>query len=336
MPQRARTPGLASCGWHMGSTAEPPDKNPAVTLMTDTLAAPPGGGAPATNRVLLGVVLTIASVAVFACQDAITKHLSLRYPVPFFLMIRYWAFAAFTLAFAAHAGVSPVSALRANAWVLQIVRAICLMGGMVTAAISLRYLKLVDMHSVFSVSPLIVTALSVPLLGEKVGWRRWVAIAIGFVGVLIILRPGFGVFQPAALITVAGSSMLAMYVVLTRLVAHHDSFITTFVYTAVIGAVGMSFFGAAYFTMPEPIDWLWIAGLCACGIVGHSLLIKSLEAAPASVLQPFNYLMLVFSATVGFIVFSELPDIWTISGAGVIVGSGLFVIWREHRGKKQV
>lgn len=303
--------------------------------MTDTLAAPPGpGGAPASNRVLLGIVLTIASVAVFACQDAITKHLALKYPVPFFLMIRYWVFAAFTLAFAAHSGVTPVSALRANAWILQIVRACCLMGGMVSAAISLRYLKLVDMHSVFSVSPLVVTALSVPLLGEKVGWRRWVAIGVGFLGVLIILRPGFGVFQPAALITIAGASMLAMYVVLTRLVAHHDSFITTFVYTAVVGAFGMSFFGAAYFTVPDAIDWVWIAGLCACGIIGHSLLIKSLEAAPASVLQPFNYLILVFSATVGFIVFAELPDMWTVSGAAVIASSGLFVIWREHRGKK--
>ena len=286
-------------------------------------------------QALLGIVLLILSIVVFTTQDTVTKHLALHYPVPFFLMIRYWAFAAFAMALAQKSSGSVITASRSKRPVLQILRAIILVVEMGIFAWSLRYLQLVDAHSIFAVYPLMTTALAVPFLREKIGWRRWVAVSLGFVGVLIILRPGMTVFQPAAIIPLIGALGFAFYAILTKMVSRQDPFPTTFMYTAVVGAIAISFVGPFYLADPTPSDWGWIGVLCLTGITGHFLLIKALEYTPASTLQPFNYLLIVGAAIMGFLAFGELPDLYTIIGASIIVSSGLFVIWREQRRKSR-
>lgn len=301
------------------------------------MSEPLAGQPPARRRtteerfVLIGIILSIAASATFASQDAITKHLVQSYPAPFFLMVRYWVFTAFATAVALRAsGGSLTAAASTRSPVLQIMRGLVLVAAVIFFALGLRSLKLVEMHAVFGIGPLLVTALSLPLLGERVGWRRWGAVGVGFIGLLVILRPGFGVFQTAAVFPILAALSTSFYVVLTRRVSRHDDFATTYLYTALVGAVAMTLAGAVQWASPSPVDWLWIGVLCVTSVSGHFLLIKSLEFAPASVLQPFSYLLLVFAATLGFIVYGELPDAWTLVGAGIVIASGLFVIWREH------
>ncbi|MBZ0216909.1 MAG: DMT family transporter [Fimbriimonadaceae bacterium] len=291
---------------------------------------------PDQSKAMLGIGLLLMSIVVFTTQDTITKHLAQNYPVPFFLMIRYWAFALFATALAQRSSGSLITASRSKRPLFQILRALILVAEMGIFAWGLRFLKLADAHSIFAVYPLMTTALAVPFLGERIGWRRWLAVVIGFLGVLIILRPGLSVFQPASIIPLIGALGFAFYAILTRIVSHHDPFSTTLFFTAVFGAIAISAIGPFYMASPTLADWGWIGLLCLTGIAGHYMLIKALEFTPASTLQPFNYLLIVGAAIMGFLVFGEIPDFYTIVGAAIIVSSGLFVAWREQvREKKQ-
>jgi drug/metabolite transporter (DMT)-like permease len=296
----------------------------------------PATVAPAADRHLLGITLAVVGVLMFATQDAITKYLVQLYPVPFLVMIRYWAFALFALALARHQSGSMRRVAATNARFVQIARGVILVVEMALMALAFRYLKLAEVHALFASAPLIATALAVPLLGERVGWRRWMAVGAGFLGVLVILRPGLGVFQPANLIAILAAALFAVYVVLTRRVSRTDRSGATLFYTAVVGAAVVSSVGPFYWSSLTPAHWAWLALLCAMGVTGHFLVIKSLEYAPASVLQPFNYLMLVWASVMGFLLFAEVPDLATVIGGAIVVGSGLYVIWRERRLKPAV
>lgn len=295
--------------------------------MSDHLSANP---AARGNHLFHGIAFMVSAVTVFAMQDAITKHLALSYPAPFFLMIRYWAFALFAAGLAVRAKQPTLDIAVARAPYQQIARALLLYFAMIVFALGVRELKLADTHAVLAVMPLIVTALSAPMLGERVGWRRWLAVTVGFAGVLVILRPGIGVFQPAAIYPIVCAVMLALYTVLTRRVSRHDSFLTTFFYTGVVGAAAATSIGFFYWSEPSYSDWAFIGALCITSILGHFLLIRALELAPAAVLQSFHYLILVWAIILGFVFFDELPDAITIAGGAVVVSSGLFVVWREH------
>ena len=288
-------------------------------------------GPEAAPRAMTGILLYLGSILIFTLQDGITAHLARHYPVPFFLMLRYWAFAAFALAFAAGSEGGLAVNARSRRPVMQIVRGGILVFEMGVFAFGLRYLQLAEIHALFAANPLMVTALSVPFLGEVVRWRRWAAVIVGFIGVLIILRPGFGVFQPAALLGIACAAIYAVYTVMTKLVGRTDAFPTTYLYTAGFGALAVSTIGPFFWSQPEPFDWLLIACLCVTGMSGHFMVIKSLDYAPASLLQPLTYFQLVGVAIVGFFFFSEVPDNMTILGAAIVVGSGLYVIWRERK-----
>lgn len=300
--------------------------------MSDHFPAVPAGPG---NRRFQGIALMIAAVTIFAIQDAITKHLALAYPAPFFLMIRYWAFALFAGAMAVHASQPTLDIAASRAPFQQIARALLLYFSMILFALGVRELKLADTHAILAAMPLIVTALSAPMLGERVGWRRWLAVMVGFSGVLIILRPGLTVFQPAAIYPIACALMLALYTVLTRRVSRRDTFFTTFLYTGAVGAAAATSVGIFYWTEPSLTDWAFIGALCITSILGHFLLIRALEAAPAAVLQPFHYLILVWAIILGFVFFGELPDAITLAGGAVVVASGLFVVWREHAASRR-
>ena len=289
--------------------------------------------APATqsNNVPLGVALMLATTVVFSLQDAISRHLASEYNTIMVVMIRYWFFATFVIALAARTAGGLRAAARTSQPFLQIFRGLMLAGEICVAIYGFTLLGLVESHAVFACYPLLVAALSGPILGEKVGWRRWTAIAIGFVGVLIILQPGFGVFDPLAVIPLISAVMFAVYGLLTRYAGRRDRTATSFFWTGVTGAVFMTAIGVWYWEPMTQTDYAWMALLCLTGASGHWLLIRCYEAAEASAVQPFAYFQLVFASAIGMIVFGEVLRTNVAIGAAIIVAAGLFTLWRERQ-----
>jgi drug/metabolite transporter (DMT)-like permease len=191
-------------------------------------------------------------------------------------------------------------------------------------------LGLVEAHAVFTCYPLLVAALSVPVLGEKVGWRRWTAIGIGFAGVLVILRPGVAVFSPAALIPLLCAFMFALYGLLTRYVSRRDSTAVSFFWTGLSGAATMTLIGLWFWEPMAPADWGLMGILCCTGALGHWLLIRAYAVAEASAVQPFSFLQLVWGVLVGITVFGETLEPNVAIGAVIVVAAGLFTLWRAR------
>jgi drug/metabolite transporter (DMT)-like permease len=274
----------------------------------------------------------IATSLVFACQDGMSRYLASRYDVVTVVMIRYWFFALFVLATAqAQAGGIPRVAATGRLW-MQVARGILLVVEICLTVLSFVLLGLIGTHAVFSVYPLLVAALAGPVLGEYVGWRRGLAIGVGLLGVLVILRPGFEVMSPAALIPFAGALMFAVYALMTRLVAATDSAETSLFYTGVAGAVAITLVGPFFWTpIHGAFDWFWMLTLCGFGVLGHFLMIKAYEVAEAGTIQPFAYFQLVFVSVMGFALFGERPDRWTVAGGALILAAGLYTLVRQAR-----
>jgi drug/metabolite transporter (DMT)-like permease len=282
----------------------------------------------------LGIWLMVATTFVFAMQDGISRHLAGEYNVLMVVMIRYWFFAAFVIALAARSagGLRAATATR-QPWV-QIGRGVLLATEICVMVLAFVLLGLVESHAVFTSYPLLVAALSGPILGEKVGWRRWTAIGIGFVGVLIILQPGLRVFQVEALVPLAAAFMFALYGLLTRYAARQDSATVSFFYTGTVGCVVMTAVGIWFWEPMTAPDWGWMALLCVTGALGHWLLIKTYDVAEASAVQPFAYLQLVFAATLGITVFDERLE-WNVAlGAALVVAAGVFTLLRARAKEK--
>jgi drug/metabolite transporter (DMT)-like permease len=192
-------------------------------------------------------------------------------------------------------------------------------------------LGLIESHAIFSIYPLLVAALSGPVLKEFVGWKRWSAIFIGFIGVMIILKPSNNVFSLEAIIPLVAALMFALYSLLTRYAARQDTSMTSFFWTGIIGAVVMSIVGSGYWIALKPVDWAWLGLLCILACLAHYLLIKCYELSEASSLQPFAYLQLLFATIIGLWIFSEKLEVHVVMGAFLVVLSGLFAIWRERQ-----
>ncbi len=279
----------------------------------------------------LGILLMIATTFIFSVQDGISKHLAGEYNVLMVVMIRYWFFAAFVITVASRQAGGIRAAAATSQPGLQIFRGLLLVVEICVMIYAFTLLGLVESHAVFASYPLLIAALSGPVLGERVGWRRWVAIAIGFVGVIIILEPGLGVFRRAAVVPLASALMFALYGLLTRYAARRDSAATSFFWTGTTGAIAITAVGLWFWQPMSPPDWLWMAALCVTGALGHFTLIKCYEVAEASAVQPFAYLQLVFASTIGIAVFSETIRLNVALGAGLIVFAGLFTLWRQRK-----
>ena len=279
----------------------------------------------------LGILLMIATTFVFAMQDGLSRHLAGNYNVLMVVMIRYWFFAAFVIFLAGRKAGGIRQAAATTQPVLQVLRGLLLAAEICVMVLAFTLLGLVDSLAVFTCYPLLVAALSGPILGEKVGWRRWAAIGIGCLGVLIILQPGVTVFSPAALVPLASATMFALYSLLTRYAARRDSTATSFFWTGVAGCVAMTAVGLWFWEPMTGRDWGLMGALCVMGALGHWLLIRCYEVAEASAVQPFAYLQLVFASFIGIYVFGEVLKTNVVIGAGLVVGAGIFTLLRSRR-----
>jgi len=272
----------------------------------------------------------VGTTIVFAIQDGLSLHLSSTYNVYMVVMVRYWFFAAFVMTVSAKQAGGLRNAARTKQPILQGFRGVLLAAEICIMVTAFTLLGLVESLAIFSAYTLIVAALSGPILGESVGWRRWAAIGVGFCGVLIILQPGIGVFSPYAIIPVISAFIFALYSLLTRYVARLDSTVTSFFWTGVMGCVLMTMVGAFHFENMTSNDWVLMLCLCCTGATGHWMLIRCYEVAEASAVQPFTYLQLVFGSTIGVLIFGEAVKLNVAVGAAIVVTAGLFTLWRAR------
>ena len=275
-----------------------------------------------------GILWMLLTMLIFACINAIAKYLALSYPVPQVVWARY-AFHLLLLALLLRGRLPRAAATKRLG--LQLLRSSIMVITTGLYFTGIHFIPLADAGAIMFVAPILVTALSLPLLGEPVGPRRWAGVAAGFVGALIIIRPGLGVMQAAALLPFCAACLHALYQIATRKVSSIDPAITSLVYTALVGGLVASAVVPFFWTAPDAAGWALMALLGFLGGVGHFALIKAFQAAPVATVTPFGYTILLWVTLFGFVLFDDLPDAWTIVGALVIVASGLYIFHREQQ-----
>jgi drug/metabolite transporter (DMT)-like permease len=274
-------------------------------------------------------MLVIATL-LFACQDAITKHLTQTIEVAQIINVRFFFFSLFAITYALrNNGLK--AAINSSAPKLQIFRGLLICCEIALFAYTLRYLGIAELHAIFVCFPLIVTLLSVPILGEAVGWRRGLAIFVGFVGTIIIIDPGAGIFSSFAIMGLGCAFMFAIYTLITRKVSKVDSFETSLLYFGIVGFLASLLVIPFYWQTPNQSEVFWLLIISLTGIMGHLLLIKALQLAPAVILQPFNYFVLLWATGIGYIVYDEILPVQTLAGAALVVASGVFIGYREYK-----
>jgi drug/metabolite transporter (DMT)-like permease len=296
-----------------------------MTLETAVLAR---DAAAARRARLIGIALMCGAVGSFAILDTTAKYLGRQIDVMQIVWARYTF--AFVLALVVSNPVTRPGLLRTARPLLQVGRAGVLLACTALNFIVLKYLRLDQVLAITFSTPFFVAALSVPVLGERVGPRRWAAIGVGFVGVMVVTRPGFGVMHPAMLLALLSALSYAVYFLSTRLLARVDSSDTTLFYSNVIGAAVMLPVVPFFWT---PLDLkqfglLVMAGALASG--GHFMLIAANRHAPPSMLSSFIYSQLVWVVALGYVVFGDVPDGYTLIGAGIVIASGLYIFHRER------
>ena len=284
-----------------------------------------------TQNTSLGIWLMVLTTLIFSAQDGLSRHLSEATNVYMVTMLRYWFLAAFVISLAARQPGGLRAAARTSRPVMQIFRGTLLVLEICVMVTGFVHLGLVESHAVFACYPLLIAAFSGPVLGEKVGWRRWTAIGVGFLGILVILQPSGGVFSPLAAIPLLAALMFALYGLLTRKVASTDSAATSFFWTGVSGVVVATGIGMWFWTPMSLGDWGLMGLLCLLGASGHFTLIKCYEVAEASAVQPFAYLQLVFASILGIVAFDEVLRPNVALGTAIIVCAGVFTLIRARR-----
>lgn len=277
----------------------------------------------------------ILATVIFSAQDGITKHLTGHYPVAMVVMLRFWFFGVAACLIASWRSGGFRAAIATRHLGLQVFRGVLVVVQICLSGYAFARLGLIETHAVMVCGPLIIAALSGPILGEHVGWRRWAAIAVGGLGVLIILRPGTTVFTPLSLLPLGAAGLWSVYVLTTRYVSRQDSASVSFLWTGVAGALAMSGPGLWFWAPMTPGDWGWMLALCCTSVVGHYLLIRAYDLAEASALQPMTYLQLVFISFFGVFLFDEVLRINVIIGAAIVVAAGLFTLWRQQLRARQ-
>ncbi len=214
---------------------------------------------------------------------------------------------------------------------LQILRGLSILGSLTFIFAALQFMPLAEATVINFTGPLFMVALAGPMLGENVGWRRWAAVLVGLAGAMVVVRPGSEVFQWAALLPIGSALFFALFQLITRKLAGQDGTMTTLLYTQVVAAAG-AVLAAPFFWTPitlHQFGYAFLAGFV--GLAAHICMFNAFRLADASLLAPINYTRIVASVLLGYFMFGDLPDVYTIIGGAVIIGSGLFVIWRESQ-----
>lgn len=274
---------------------------------------------------LRGIALLILAMAACSCSDVAAKFLNRSLPPVEIAWLRYATFVALVLP-----SILVGGALRARRPGLQILRGIGMLGSAVFFIAAIRFLPLADATATAFVSPLFITALSIPFLKERVGIRRWSAVLLGLAGVLVIVRPGAAGFSPASLLPILSALSWALGIVITRLMRGTDSLGTTLAYTALTGFALLSLAAPASFVLPGPLE---LALGLFCGVMsamGQWLVVLAYRHADASLLAPFSYTQLLWAAGLGFAVFGAVPGLQTAAGAAIIIAAGLYTAQRER------
>lgn len=279
----------------------------------------------------LGVWLMIATVFVFAVQDGFSRFLGGGYSVYFIVMVRYWFFAAFVIVQALTKREGIRGAVRTKHPWLHVARSALLVAEICVMILAYTRIGLINTHAIFAVCPLLIAGLAIPILGEKVGWRRWAAILVGMVGVAIILQPDGGVFSLDSLLPLISAFMFALYSLLTRLATRDEPAFISFFWSGIIGAVLMTVVGLPHFTPMPAYDLAMLVTYSFLALFGHYLLIRSYSMAEASALQPFAYLQIVFVTAIAMLVFDEVLRPNVILGGGIVILAGLFTVIRSRQ-----
>ena len=274
----------------------------------------------------------VATTIVFSAQDVLSRHLAETHSVMMVVMIRFWAFAAFVTLLAARSPGGLRAAVHTRFPLVQALRGVLLVVEVCVMVVAFVKLGLIESHAVFTCYPLLVAALSGPVLGEKVGWRRWAAVGVGFIGILVIVRPGTEAFQPASLICLAGALSAALYSITTRKLAGVDSASTQQVYSGLIALACVTPFAFNGWVWPnDGAGWFAFIAAGIAGMIAHQLNTIAHRYAPPSALAPFSYSELILLAFASWLVFNEPPDAWFYLGAPIIIGSGIYIWLRERK-----
>ena len=281
------------------------------------------------NPALRGVLLMVAAVGVFTLMDAIAKYLSRWYPVPGIVWARYALNLVILLAWLAARG--ELRRVRTSRPGIQLARGLLLACATLIYFTSLTVLPLADAAAIAFVLPLFVAALAVPMLKERLDMTRLAAIAIGFAGALLVVRPGSAVFTVYALLPMGMALCNALYQILTRKIAGVEHPLTSLIWGAIVGAALLSaVLPFAWKTPDQATHWVLLGVIGILASVGHYLLIRAYDYASATLLAPFTYSGLVWAMALGFVVFGNFPDGWALTGMGIIVASGLFLVNRQR------
>lgn len=280
-----------------------------------------------TDEPLRGIGYYLVASIVFCVADTIAKSLAAQLSIVQITWMRYVVFATMALVLTTR---SAGSSFRVRTPWMQLARGMCLAGSSLLFVLGIRDIGLAEAATIGFLGPILVTGLSVPFLGETVGWRRWCALAAGMAGVMVVLRPGTGAFQPEGLFRVASAVFWSIGVILTRKMTATERAETTTFWSAFSGLLLLTAFIPFFFTMPTGRQIALAFGQGLLSSAGQWLVILSLRCTPASILAPFSYTQLLWSTLAGFLVFGAFPDEWTSVGAAIIVASGLYTAHRER------
>ncbi len=290
------------------------------------------GAIPGAHQIAVfrGILLMCAGVSLFPFMNAAVKLLGARYPANEIVWARFTGHLIVMLAVFLPQYGWRLFATRRPA--VQIGRGLLMLVGNALFVVAITHVPLATASAIGFTAPLIVTALAVPLLREHVGIRRWSAVLIGFAGALVIIRPGAGLNDPMLLLLLLGSSTHALYLIATRWIGRYDDPATSIVYSALMGSLIMSVVLPFSFVWPrDAFDFAMLCSLGLIGSAGHYLVIRAFRHGPAAVIAPLSYVELIGTATLGYLIFDNFPDLWTWVGAAIIIASGVYIALRERR-----